>query len=146
MMKCPKCSSVSASEVECSSCGLLFSKWKTIEERERLEAAAALALRETRSATSFNPWIGRGIALFLVVAWTVGLALVYHRHNATRPRPLPPPVEDPIIEDAPAAPAAEGGAVQWPTPSAPVAPEAPPWRAPASSERPPLPPPLPPSR
>jgi hypothetical protein len=88
-VKCPKCSAQApAGAAECPSCGVIFAKLskKKSHEREADKKAAAdfMAMAEAgeRSA-AVHPWLGKGIAIGLIVAW-LG-AMGYYLVRAGRP-------------------------------------------------------------
>jgi len=80
-MKCPSCSVVSAeTEAECPSCGLLFSKWRDLEEKRKRLAEEPLAAGESPSAAVFFLMQrGRQIAVVVVAVWLLGLAIYSYR-------------------------------------------------------------------
>jgi len=88
-MKCPNCSSVAAeTEVECPSCGLLFSKWRDLEEKRKRLAQAPLTAGESPSAAVFFLMErGRQIAVAVVALWLLGLAIYSLRslHRGSQP-------------------------------------------------------------
>jgi hypothetical protein len=89
-MKCPNCGAQAADGAsECPQCGLVFAKWKVLEERKKRDEAAALTELETAGTREFNPWIGRAIAGALVAVWMLGIGLYYRHHRArVHRRPL----------------------------------------------------------
>ena len=71
-MKCPNCAAEAAAGAkECPSCGVIFAK--LIKKLETLEPAPS---------PEFNPWIGRGIAAALLVAWFIVFGFYYRRRVA----------------------------------------------------------------
>jgi hypothetical protein len=99
-MKCPKCGAQAPAEAaECAACGAIFAKLKELKEREKREVEAALkaAVEAEPEAPPRRPWLGRAIALAVIVGWMVFLAfyirseLAESRRRAldsTRPRPV----------------------------------------------------------
>ena len=74
-MRCPNCGAeAQASAADCSACGVIFSKFK-----KKLES-----LPEP-SPAPYNPWLGRGIAAAIVLAWSIALGLYYRRAVADMP-------------------------------------------------------------
>lgn len=81
-MKCPSCGVAGAEDaVECTACGLLFSKWLERREREKREAAAALVKLEVKPQAAWNPWIGRSIAFGVTVIWCALFTWYVHRET-----------------------------------------------------------------
>lgn len=68
-MKCPNCGvDVPAGAADCPACGVIFAKFK-----KKLESLPSTP------PSRFKPWMGRALAVFIVLAWMLGFALYYHR-------------------------------------------------------------------
>lgn len=66
-MKCPNCGvEAPAGAVDCASCGIIFAKFK-----KKLESLPVTP------PSRFQPWMGRALAVAVVLAWMLGLALYY---------------------------------------------------------------------
>lgn len=79
-MKCPSCGAKNPdAAVECGACGVVFTKWRELKEKERREGEAALARMSAGepAPAARNPWIGRGLAIAFVVAWLSALATYF---------------------------------------------------------------------
>ncbi len=100
-MKCPKCGAAAPDGAdECPSCGLLFSRWKELKERERREAEEALARLEAPA-----PEAARGdprktrllISAALILAWLSIFGVYYHLRLRRLRRSLAPAEEAPVV-------------------------------------------------
>jgi len=89
-MKCPSCGAAydDGAAPECPACGLIFAKWRERQEKEKLEALAALQTFETAPQPAPNPWRRRVIAGAVVAAWLLILSYFVTR----RPRAARAPV------------------------------------------------------
>jgi hypothetical protein len=91
-MKCPSCGAASDGDAapECPACGLIFAKWRERQEKEKREALEAVqSLEIAPKALPKNPWVGRGIAIAVVLVWIAGLSfLVSRRSRRARPAPI----------------------------------------------------------
>ncbi len=68
-MKCPNCGvQAPAGATECPGCGVIFAKFK--RKLENLEPSSVPAI---------NPWIGRGLAAALLLAWIIAFTLYYRQ-------------------------------------------------------------------
>lgn len=75
-MKCPNCGvQAPAGAADCSSCGIVFEKFK-----KRLDHLPP------PTPPRFPLWLGRTIAVVIVVLWMLGLYAFYKTHPA---KPLP---------------------------------------------------------
>ena len=149
-MKCPNCAAVAGDGAsECPACGLVFSKWKELEVRRKLEASAALSAVDVPSARTPNLWTGRIVAGILVAAWLIGLSFYYRRRMAEVKRPKGVPtgefveMRDPVTGDMRRMPIRRLVSPQRPAGAAPAAPAPPPEETPAPAETPGSNPPLP---
>ncbi len=85
-MNCPLCSAKAEDgAAECPSCGAIFAKLREKKEREKQEAAAALAKAAVPVAEASSPatvrlniWMVRGAAVAMVLAWVLGFGVYYH--------------------------------------------------------------------
>ncbi|MDE2510707.1 MAG: zinc ribbon domain-containing protein [Elusimicrobia bacterium] len=125
-MKCPNCAAEAPEgATDCPACGLVFAKWKGLQERKERDAASALAAAEAPPAPASNPWVGRGIALGVVAVWMLGLALFYRSWLAHVKIPEGVPtgefveVRDPVTGDMKRMPIRRVGAAPPPS-SAPA--------------------------
>ncbi len=74
-MKCPNCGVESpAGAADCAACGIIFAKFK-----KKLESLSPTP------ASRFKPWMGRSLAVVVVLAWMLGLGLYYHRAFSEMP-------------------------------------------------------------
>lgn len=103
-MKCPRCAAPCAdAALECAACGVLFSKWKELKEKERRaaeEALAKLAADPDEARPPSNPWVWRMLALGIAVAWSSALAtyyLLWSRRQASPPEPTGIPAGVPTV-------------------------------------------------
>ncbi|MCR4295357.1 MAG: hypothetical protein NUW21_07460 [Elusimicrobia bacterium] len=68
-MKCPNCGvDAPAGAADCAACGVIFAKFK-----KKLESLPVTP------RSRFQPWMGRALAVLVVLAWMLGFALYYHR-------------------------------------------------------------------
>ncbi|MDP3543257.1 MAG: hypothetical protein Q8T11_12385 [Elusimicrobiota bacterium] len=66
-MKCPICGvDAPAGAVDCAACGIIFAKFK-----KKLESLPVTP------ASRFQPWMGRALAVVIVLAWMAGFGLYY---------------------------------------------------------------------
>jgi S1-C subfamily serine protease len=65
-MRCPKCNHQQRDEKECESCGLIFARYRAVEQRKKEAGARKIRDEEKRSA--------RGIKFLQIVLLTVGVA------------------------------------------------------------------------
>jgi hypothetical protein len=66
-MKCPNCGVEAPSgAADCAACGVIFAKFK-----KKLESLPSTP------PSRFQPWMGRALAVVVVLAWMAGLALYY---------------------------------------------------------------------
>jgi hypothetical protein len=93
-MKCPLCSVEAAQgATQCPSCGALFDKLRKRAEREKKEAAAALALAEKpASGPRFSIWQLRAAAVGVLVTWIIGFGLYVRNSMKTELRRKAPRV------------------------------------------------------
>ena len=110
-MKCPSCfSQVADDAADCPGCGIIIAKFLARQEKEKrlaeeakqkeerlaeeakhsdkLEAAKFLVVAEQPAPVAINPWIGRVIALSLVVICWGLLALLTFRGPRRALRPV----------------------------------------------------------
>lgn len=67
-MKCPNCGvDAPAGASDCAACGVIFAKFK-----KKLESLPVTP------PSRFQPWMGRALAVVVVLAWILGFALYYH--------------------------------------------------------------------
>lgn len=90
-MRCPKCNNEQRNTVECDVCGVIFARYKKIQER-RQEEEAKKALAAEKSGSSLK--ILQVLLLVIVVA---GTTYYFTSNNA------PPPPVQPVREAAPVA-------------------------------------------
>jgi len=87
-MKCPNCGAVaSAGAKDCAACGVIFEKFKK-----------KLDVLPPPTPPRFPLWLGRTIALVIVLSWMLALVVYYKSHPAkplprrgTGTIPVPPP-------------------------------------------------------
>lgn len=84
-MKCPSCGAQTPDAApECATCGVIVAKALEKKEREKRLAEEFLARGEVPPPKAPNLWIGRAIAVLIVVLW-FGALFVYYvkvRHEA----------------------------------------------------------------
>ena len=127
-MNCPNCGAAAADgAADCAACGLVFAKWKALEERKLTAEVRALAETDLPPSHEVSPWLGRAIAAGLVAFWMIALGLYFRRHLArVHRKPLGPltgdtaEVRDPETGELKLIPIRRGPGVK-PAPPAPAA-------------------------
>lgn len=97
-MRCPKCDHEQLNRQECESCGIIFEKYRKVQER-RKEQAAAEAARKEKSGSGVKI-----IAAFALVVVAVGAAYYFtfgKVDNAPQEVTQTQPEEDKVVERAP---------------------------------------------
>ncbi|MDK9706536.1 MAG: trypsin-like peptidase domain-containing protein [Desulforhopalus sp.] len=92
-MRCPKCNTEQRNMVECDACGVIFAKYKKIQER-RQEEEALKALAAEKS--------GSGLKILQVLLLVVVVAATTYYFTSSNNAPPPPPAQ-PVREAAPVA-------------------------------------------
>lgn len=97
-MRCPKCDHEQPNSLECEACGIIFDKYRKVQERRKEQAAAAAAKKE-KSAKGVKL-----IAAFTLFVLTVGAAYYFtfgKAANTTQTLTQNKPEEDTAAAPAP---------------------------------------------
>ncbi|MGB3209209.1 MAG: trypsin-like peptidase domain-containing protein [Desulforhopalus sp.] len=95
-MRCPKCEHEQINTLECQACGLIFAKYRKVQERKREEAAQRAEKAEKK---------GGSLKIVQVVALVVVVAATTYYFTGTRQQQTPNQitVEQPSVTKAPVA-------------------------------------------
>jgi serine protease Do len=70
-MRCPKCDHQQSNNIECEECGLIFEKYRLVQERKKSDAAAKAAAAGKRGVA------GKAAGLLVLVVLTAGLTYYF---------------------------------------------------------------------
>lgn len=97
-IRCPKCSHEQRGGRECEACGVIFSRYKKVQERQQQQQAADELARDRK-----RKWLWSAVQTLVLVLLTAGGT--YYYVSSTRNTPALPTAQPPTItEERPSAP------------------------------------------